>query len=87
MDEMQNQELCILLDSLLALLETNNVEKAKEVIRNAINRIDKGTTSSTRDQRVVSERQSVNSAFLQYTLLQITKKCDRIEVTREEQGE
>ena len=58
MDEMQNQELCILLDSLLALLETNNVEKAKEVIRNAINRIDKGTTSSTRDdQRLVSERQ------------------------------
>lgn len=49
MNEMQNQELCILLDSLLALLETNNVEKAKEVIRNAINRIDKGTTSSTRD--------------------------------------
>lgn len=49
MDEMQNQELCILLDSLLALLETNNVEKAKEVIRKAINRIDKGTTASTRD--------------------------------------
>lgn len=57
MDEMQNQELCILLDSLLALLETNNVEKAKEVIRNAINRIDKGTTASTRDQCIVSERQ------------------------------
>lgn len=46
---MQNQELCILLDSLLALLETDNVEKAKAVIRNAINRIDKETTSSTRD--------------------------------------
>ena len=42
MEEMQNQELCILLDSLLALLETDNVDKAKEVIRNAINRIDKG---------------------------------------------
>ena len=55
---MQNQELCILLDSILALLETDNVEKAKEVIRNAITRIDKGTTSSTRDQCPVSERQS-----------------------------
>lgn len=49
MEEMQNQELCILLDSILAFLETDNVEKAKEVIRNAISRIDKGTTSSTRD--------------------------------------
>lgn len=46
---MQNQELCILLDSLLALLETNNVEKAKEVIQNAINRIDKGMTSSSKE--------------------------------------
>ena len=42
MEEMQNQELCILLDSILALLETDNVDKAKEVIQNAINRIDKG---------------------------------------------
>ena len=48
-EEMQNQELCILLDSLLALLETNNVEKAKEVIQNAINRIDKGMTSSSKE--------------------------------------
>ena len=46
---MQNQELCILLDSLLALLETDNVEKAKEVIKNAIKRIDKGTTSSSKE--------------------------------------
>ncbi len=42
MEEMQNQELCILLDSILALLETNNEDKAKEIIRNAIKRIDKG---------------------------------------------
>ena len=49
MDDMQNQELCILLDSLLALLETNNTEKAKKVIQNAINRIDRGTTSSTKE--------------------------------------
>lgn len=39
-NNMQNQELCILLDSILALLETDNVEKAKEIIQNAINRID-----------------------------------------------
>jgi hypothetical protein len=48
-DTMQNQELCILLDSILALLETNNADKAKEVIQNAIKRIDKGTTSSSRE--------------------------------------
>lgn len=44
MEEMQNQELCILLESLLALLETDNVDRAKEVIQNAINRIDKGVS-------------------------------------------
>ena len=49
MDEMQNQELCILLDSILALLETDNVEQAKEVIQNAINRIDRGMTTSTKE--------------------------------------
>ncbi len=38
---MSNQELCILLESLLALLETNNSDKAKHVIENAIRRIDK----------------------------------------------
>ena len=48
-DKMQNQELCILLDSLLALLETDNVEKAKEVIQNAIKRIDKGMTLSSKE--------------------------------------
>ena len=46
---MQNQELCILLDSLLALLETNNVDKAIEVIQNAIKRIDKNQTSSSKN--------------------------------------
>lgn len=44
---MNNQELCILLDSILALLDTDNVEKAKEVIKNGIRRIDKGMTSSS----------------------------------------
>ena len=46
---MQNQELCILLDSILALLETDNVEKAKEIIQNAIKRIDRGMTSSSNE--------------------------------------
>ena len=46
---MQNQELCILLDSILALLETDNVEKAKEIIQNAINRIDRGMTLSSKE--------------------------------------
>ena len=50
MEEMQNQELCILLDSILALLETNNEDKAKEIIRNAIKRIDKGLTSSSKEE-------------------------------------
>ncbi len=44
---MNNQELCIMLDSILALLETNNTEKAKEIIQNAIKRIDKGMTTSS----------------------------------------
>lgn len=50
MEEMQNQELCILLDSILALLETNNEDKAKEIIRNAIKGIDKGSTSSSKEE-------------------------------------
>ena len=49
MEEMQNQELCILLDSILALLETDNVDKTKKVIQNAINRIDNGMTTSTKE--------------------------------------
>ena len=44
---MNNQELCIMLDSILALLETDNTEKAKEIIQNAIRRIDKGMTTSS----------------------------------------
>lgn len=46
---MGNQELCILLDSILALLETDNTEKAKEVIKNGIKRIDREMTSSSTD--------------------------------------
>lgn len=48
---MDNQELCILLDSILALLETNNTEKAKEVIKNSIRRIDKGMTLNNTDDK------------------------------------
>ena len=40
-EEMNNQELCVLLESILALLETDNTEKAKEVIKNGIKRIDR----------------------------------------------
>ena len=43
---MSSQELCILLESLLALLETQNDEKAITVIKNAIQRIDKNTANS-----------------------------------------
>ena len=46
---MGNPELCILLDSILALLETDNTEKAKEVIKNGIKRIDRGMTSGSTD--------------------------------------
>lgn len=42
---------CILLDSILALLDTDNVEKAKEVIKNGIKRIDKGMTTSSGDSQ------------------------------------
>lgn len=48
-DTMNNQELCILLDSILALLETDNTEKAKEIIRNGIKRIDKGMTTGSEE--------------------------------------
>ena len=52
MEEMQNQELCILLDSILALLETNNEDKAKEIITNEINRIDNGSTTISKEEYV-----------------------------------
>lgn len=48
---MSNQELCMLLDSILALLETNNTDKAIEVIKNGIKRIDKGITSSSDEKK------------------------------------
>lgn len=39
----------MLLDSLLALLETGNTDKAIDVIKNGIERIDKGSASSTKN--------------------------------------
>lgn len=55
---MENQESCILLDSILALLETDNTEKAKEVIRNGIKRIDRGITSSSMEDGIKSDTKS-----------------------------
>ena len=46
---MGNPELCILPDSILPLLETDNTEKAKEVIKNGIKRIDRGMASGSTD--------------------------------------
>lgn len=48
---MTNNELCILLESLLALLETNNDEKAIIVIKNAIQRIDKNALNNEADKK------------------------------------
>lgn len=47
---MSNNELCILLESLLALLETNNDKKAIEVIKNAIQRIDKNAANNDNEE-------------------------------------
>ena len=43
-DNLTNQELCILLASIRALLQTGNSERAEEIITNAIQRIDKTQT-------------------------------------------
>lgn len=45
---MSNQELCLLLESILALIETGNAEKAAETIKNGIRRIDKHYEDSER---------------------------------------
>lgn len=46
---MTNQELCTLYESLAALIETDNADKALQILKKAIARIDKGTTSSEQD--------------------------------------
>lgn len=43
-DNLTNQELCILLESIRTLLQTGNSERAEEIITNAIQRIDKTQT-------------------------------------------
>ena len=43
-DNLTNQELCILLESIRVLLQTGNSERAEEIITNAIQRIDKTQT-------------------------------------------
>ena len=43
-DNLTNQELCIHLESIRALLQTGNSERAEEIITNAIQRIDKTQT-------------------------------------------
>ncbi len=43
-DNLTNQELCILLEPIRALLQTGNSERAEEIITNAIQRIDKTQT-------------------------------------------
>lgn len=43
-NNLTNQELCILLESIRALLQTGNSERAEEIITNAIQRIDKTQT-------------------------------------------
>ena len=43
-DNLTNQELCTLLESIRALLQTGNSERAEEIITNAIQRIDKTQT-------------------------------------------
>lgn len=48
---MSNQELCLLLDTILALIETGNADKAAETIRNGIKRIDKGMTGSSESNK------------------------------------
>lgn len=48
---MSNQELCILLESVLALLETSNEDKAKEILKNSIRRLDKGSGDKEEEKK------------------------------------
>lgn len=52
---MTNQELCTLYESLAALIETNNSDKALTILKNAIKRIDKGETSSSNSSKKTDE--------------------------------
>ena len=46
---MSNQELCLLLETILALIETGNADKAAETIKNGIRRIDKNYEEKTKE--------------------------------------
>lgn len=48
---MSDQKLCLILESILALIETGNADKAAELIRNGIKRIDKGMTNSSENNK------------------------------------
>lgn len=48
---MTNQELCTLYESLAALIESDNADKALKILKNAIRRIDKGETSDSKDDK------------------------------------
>ncbi len=48
---MSKQELCLLLDTILALIESGNADKAAETIRNGIKRIDKGMTGTSSSEK------------------------------------
>ncbi len=51
---MTNQELCLLLDTIVGLLETGNTDKAIKIIKNGIARIDRGYTASSDNQENVN---------------------------------
>lgn len=44
---MSNQELCTQYEFIIAMLESGEIDKVKEILKNAIKRIDKGATSSS----------------------------------------
>lgn len=48
---MTNQELCTLYESLAALIESDNADKALQILKNAIRRIDKGETSDNHEDK------------------------------------
>lgn len=46
---MSNQELCTQYEFIVSMLESGNTEKVIEILKNAIKRIDKGTTASSQE--------------------------------------
>ncbi|MCM1578022.1 MAG: hypothetical protein NC078_04405 [Ruminococcus sp.] len=52
---MSDDEFCLYLEMLLALLDTGNTDKAREILRNGIKRIDRGYTSSSKEDEKEEE--------------------------------